>query len=102
MRQKIADQMRQQVSQMAGDMNGAMQDLNSLIESMGARDVSVTRSRFTHAKTLQFAQVSVLHYYLCDLFSIELRFAFVTMGVHRNFLGDKIFVTGQNFSRGAK
>jgi hypothetical protein len=56
-RQKIADQMRQQVSQMTDDVNGATQDLNSLLESMGARDVSsVTRSRFTHAKTLQFAQ----------------------------------------------
>ncbi len=79
-RQKIADQMRQQVSQVTVDANGAMQDLNSLIESMGGRESSpsVTRSRFTHAKTLQFAQVNIVcHSYLSNFFNVELRFVFL-------------------------
>lgn len=57
-RQKIADQVRQQLSQVTDD-TGSAQDLSSLMASMGSRDASVRSkgSRFAYSEKLQFAQV---------------------------------------------
>lgn len=56
-RQKIADQVRQQLSQVTDD-TGSAQDLSSLMASMGSRDASVRSkgSRFAYSEKLQFAQ----------------------------------------------
>lgn len=58
MRQKIADQVRQQLSQVTDDA-GSAQDLLSLMASMGSRDASARGkgSRFVYSEKLQFAQV---------------------------------------------